>query len=107
MSSIERQRHQRYPTSEKAHVEVYGQSIQAEAYLRNLSQGGAFLEWNANLPPVSKGDILRLTVELSQVGKKHKVSAEVVWIKEDATHAGIGISFIRPEDVVTKLMSRY
>ena len=106
MSAVE-QRHQRYLTREKAHVEVYGRSVQAEAYVLNLSQSGAFLEWNTDLPAISKGDILRLTVELSQVGKKHKVSAEVIWINDELENVGIGISFIKPEDVVTKLMSRY
>lgn len=107
MSTVERQRHQRFVTREKANVEVYGQTVQVEAYMRNLSQSGAFLEWNENLPPIMKGDILRLTVDLSQVGKKHKVSAEVIWIKSDLENSGVGISFIRPEDVVNKLMTKY
>lgn len=107
MSARQRQRHPRFETVQNAHIEVYGQTIQAVAKLKNLSESGAFIEWDDRIPAPVKGDILRLTVELSQVGKKHRVSAEVIWTKSERGDAGLGVSFIKPEDVVTKLMSRY
>lgn len=93
---------QRYDTKEKASLEVYGKGGQLIASVRNLSMTGALLEWTQEDVTLEKGDLVRMTVILKTVNRRHNVNAEVVW--RDGKRSGI--NFIRSEEVLEKMMDR-
>lgn len=93
----------RFSTNEKASIEIYGRTGRVHASVKNLSTTGACLMIDG--PPsilLSKGDLIRITVTLGDLRKKHNLSAEVVWQKG----AESGVCFIKPEDVLSKMMDR-
>lgn len=92
----------RFQTNETAVVEVYGRIGMFKAQLKNISQTGAYLEWIDAPYEIAEGDILRLTVHLSEVQKSRNFSAELIWKKSEAG----GVCFIMPEEVIDKMMSK-
>ncbi len=92
----------RYETREKASIEVYGKSGNFVAQLKNLSVTGACLEWVHEDVNLIKGDLVRITVVLRAINRRHNVSGEVVWTEGKVT----GINFIKSSDVLEKLMDR-
>ncbi len=92
----------RYETREKASIEVYGKSGNFVAQLKNLSVTGACLEWVHEDVNLIKGDLVRITVVLRAINRRHNVSGEVVWTEGKIT----GINFIKSSDVLEKLMDR-
>nr|AIA16684.1 PilZ domain protein [uncultured bacterium] len=95
-------RAQRYPTKENAHLEIYGRGGKIYCRLINLSTSGAYLEIVSSNHSPRKGDILRMTVSLKQINKSHILDAEVVWAKG----LGVGVRFIKSEEVIEKLRMR-
>lgn len=103
----------RFPANETATVEQYGSGNQVPAHVTNLSNGGAFLEWQEQALEIAPGDLVRLTINLKEVGKTRNVNAVVRWLKQkrNAQKAdqtiGIGVSFIKPEQVLDHLMGKF
>lgn len=93
---------QRYLTREKASVEVYGRSGNIIAHVRDVSVTGACLEWSQELVELNEGDLVRLTIILKAVNRKHNLNAEVVWRAGKKT----GINFIKSEDVIERMMEK-
>jgi hypothetical protein len=91
----------RYTTKEKASIEIYGRSGNFIADLRNLSVTGACIEW-AHDVTIEKGDLLRMTVVLKALNRRHNLNAEVVWKEGNKT----GINFIKTEEVLEKMMEK-
>jgi hypothetical protein len=91
----------RYTTKEKASVEIYGRTGNFIADLKNLSVTGACLEWVHDVE-IQKGDLLRMTVVLRALNRRHNLNAEVVWIEGKMT----GINFIKSEQVLEKMMDK-
>ena len=99
---------QRYQTNEWAEIKAYGTGFSGRARLKNLSSSGAYLELQDNTVFLEKGDLLRITVNLTDLGTNRKISAEVVWFKAPSGGtAGFGVCFIRPEQIYEKLSRRY
>lgn len=99
----------RFQTNEKAKVEQYGRGDHASAQVLNISQGGAFLEWIDDGLNLKAGDLIRLTITLRKLGKIRSVNAVVKWIKTDKGDNrinGVGVGFIKPDQVLNHLMSR-
>ncbi len=92
----------RYMTKEKASIEIYGRSGNIIANLRNLSMTGACLDWTQDDVALEKGDLVRLTVILKALNRRHDLSAEVVWREGNAS----GVSFIKSDEVLEKIMDR-
>lgn len=92
----------RYETREKASIEVYGRTGNIIASLRNISTTGACVEWSLDGVPLEKGDLVRMTVILKAVNRKHNLNAEVVW--RDGNKSGV--SFIKSEEVLEKMVDR-
>ena len=96
-------RAQRALTKEKAAVEVYGRDTELSiANVLNLSKTGACLQWVEGTKNLSKGDLIRLTVTLNSINRKHKMSAEVVWSDGQKS----GIQFLNQEQLLTKMLTR-
>ncbi len=93
---------QRFMTRENAMIEIYGRNGQVICSVRNLSATGACIEWNQEGSEMKIGDMIRMTVILKSVGKKHHVNAEVVW--RDGNRSGV--SFIPSNQVLDKLIER-
>ena len=95
-------RSERFQTKEKASIEVYGRSQSIIGDLKNVSKTGACVEWVNEGVDILKGDLIRMTVFLKTLNRKHLLSAEVVWRKDKA----VGVNFIDPEKVLEKLVAR-
>ncbi len=96
-------RETRFYTKEIAIVEVYGKMGKAPALLKNISKTGAFLELNHSKILPQKGDILQITVQLKELQKERKFSAEVIWNQGFS----LGIQFLAKDQVVSKLMNKW
>lgn len=90
----------RFETKEKAAVEVYGRSGVVVAHLRNLSKSGACIEWEMDGSPLIKGDLVRVTVSLNALRKRHLVNAEVMWSAGKKS----GIQFIDSNKLIEKML---
>lgn len=90
----------RFETKEKASIEIYGQNGTVIAHLRNLSNSGACIEWEVDGMPLVKGDLVRMTVNLNILRKKHLVNAEVMW---SAGKKG-GVQFIDSGQLIEKML---
>ncbi len=93
---------QRFDTREKAAVEVYGKPLNIIADLKNISKTGACLERTSDDIDIDKGDLIRVTVILKALNRKHNISAEVVWREGKKT----GINFIPHDQVLEKLTAK-
>ena len=92
----------RYPTKEKAAIEVYGRGENFIADVRNLSVTGALLEWPHRDIALQKGDLVRITVILRALRRRHYLNAEVVWTEGGKS----GVNFIKADQVLEKLMEK-
>lgn len=92
----------RYPTNEKAAVEIYGKTGTSLARLKNISRSGACIEWMQPDFAVQPGDLVRMTVKLNALNKSHNLSAEVVW-KDGNTS---GITFLTSDQVFERIIER-
>ena len=92
----------RFPTKEKAHVEVYGHIGILNALMKNLSETGALLEIAGGDYVPRKGDLLNMTVKLDSLERSHNLSAEVVW----SQGMGLGICFISKDEVLERMMAK-
>ena len=92
----------RYTTKEKASIEIYGRGGNIIANLRNLSLTGACLDWTQDDVPLQKGDLVRVTVVLRALGRRHNLSAEVVWREGNAS----GVTFIKSDEVLGRIMEK-
>lgn len=92
----------RFATREKTSIEIYGKNTLIPATLKNLSATGACLEAKDPTARLQEGDLVCVTVYLSQLKKSHRVSAEVIWHKTGRT----GVNFINSEELVEKFMER-
>lgn len=93
---------QRYPTKERASIEIYGKSGNFIANLKDISQTGACLEWTQQDVALQKGDLVRLTVLLKALNRRHNVSAEVMWVNGNRT----GVAFIGQDEILDKMLDR-
>lgn len=93
---------QRFRTKEMASVEVYGRNGQMIVNVRNLSSSGACLECQQHDFEVRQGDLIRMTVILKSLNRRHHVNAEVVWRDGNRT----GVSFIPSNRVLDRLLEK-
>ena len=104
-SSVKQQRHRRFLTDQTVQVEPYTPNATVVlGKIRNLSQGGAFVECDTKSLKV--GDLIRFHISLSEVAKKHVVSAQIMWCAETGDGVGFGVAFMRSGDVYQNLLKR-
>lgn len=97
----------RYYTNETAQLELFkgGQAITSK--IRNLSRGGAFIEYKG--PQLALGDVLRLNIDLKQVSRHYEVNAKVVWATQKSPWGddpGVGVEFIKSKDFYQNLLRK-
>lgn len=93
---------QRFRTREKAAVEIYGKDGVYLSDVKNLSQTGALLEWSVTDMGIKEGDFVRVTVVLNNLGRKHNVNAQVVWVEGRKS----GIQFLKEKELLNKILER-
>jgi hypothetical protein len=89
----------RHPTKEIASVEFYGKNGGLIADVKNLSKTGACIEWSQSDVDVNQGDLVRMTILLKALNRKHHVTAEVIWKKGRMG----GLNFISQAQILEKL----
>jgi len=92
----------RFRTKERATVEIYGRNGHMIVSVRDLSATGACLEWQHEDYEIREGDLVRVTVVLKSLGRKHHVNGEVMW--RDGNRSGI--SFIPSNQVLDRLIEK-
>jgi hypothetical protein len=93
---------ERYSTREKASLEIYGKTGTVIAAVKNLSVSGACLEWTQGDVELKRGDVVRMTVFLNGLNRKHNVSAEVMWRAGNRS----GVNFLKADQVLSKIVDR-
>lgn len=89
----------RHPTNETAIVEIYGRSGKLYCRMNNLSTTGAFFEVTNAYHTPKKGDLVRVTISLKQIGKTHTVHGQIMWCRG----LGMGVAFIKNKDLYKKI----
>ncbi len=102
MSELNTGTAERFPTSEIAHIEIYGRMGKALARLKNLSTTGAFLELQNSGYVPKKGDLIRATVHLHQIGRSRVIDAEVIWTRG----IGFGVCFVKKTELLSRMIHR-
>lgn len=92
----------RFATREKTSIEIYGKNAQVPATLKNLSATGACLESKDPTLRLNEGDLICVTVYLSQLKKNHRISAEVVWHEAGK----LGVNFLNSDELVEKFREK-
>ncbi len=95
-------RAERHPTKEMAAVEIYGRNGQMIMSVRNMSASGACLEWKHDGYEIKTGDLIRMTIVLKSLNRRHHVNAEVVW--KDGNRSGV--AFIPSHRVLDRLLEK-
>jgi hypothetical protein len=94
---------ERYPTKEKAEIEIYGKSGNIIARIKDISQTGACLQLlEHEASALNKGDLVCMKVILRALKKEHRVNAQVVWSEGRQS----GIQFLTSDQLVEKMMIR-
>jgi len=98
---------QRYFTNEKVVFEPFGTAMRVKSTMLNLSKTGAYIECEKN-PNVVIGDLVRMSVDLDEINKKHCVHGKVVWIQPKAkksTTYGAGVHFISDSEIYQHMLN--
>lgn len=92
----------RYNAHAKVRCQKYGNSNDSLMMLENISKTGARLNLVSPMTDFTKGDILRLEIDLDSIQRVRVVNAEVIWSNAGA----VGVSFVQPDKVYSKLLQR-
>jgi hypothetical protein len=92
----------RYPTTEKAEIEILGKTLAVVAKIQNLSKTGACVDWVSSNFQLTKGDLICMKVELKSLKKAHQINAEVIWAKGNRS----GLQFLNGDQLMEKMLVR-
>ncbi|MCK6597280.1 MAG: PilZ domain-containing protein [Bdellovibrionaceae bacterium] len=93
----------RFSTHENAIIEIYGRMGTLQGTMKNLSQSGCFVELTKGEYIPKEGDCVQITISLKSVNRTRVITGQVVWNKG----LGFGITFVKKEDIVKKMLNRY
>lgn len=94
----------RYNTSTKAVVQPYTKEDRHEGTVCNLSKGGAFLVGKFD-EEFKIGELLRLHISLNEVERQYTVPVRIVWKTNTDAAAGLGVAFVKSDEVYQYLLS--
>lgn len=100
---VAHQVHRRFNTSQEAELEaVDGKKLMTR--VRNLSRGGAFLEF-LTPAPIRIGEVVMVRLELDELNRTYTIPAKVVWTsRASGRGAGIGVEFTGKGDVKSAIL---
>lgn len=94
---IAQQVHRRFPTAQEAEIESASGKLITR--VRNLSKGGAYLEF-LTAAPLRVGETVKLRMELKDLNRTYVMPARVVWTARSSSRgAGVGLEFTGTGDV--------
>ncbi len=94
--------HKRFSVDLTTNLENFGDGKKSKAYLKNLSQGGAFAVADRTF---RTGDVVFLNITLDQINKHHRMNAKVVWTgRNDSGDSCVGLRFVSAEEVYRNLL---
>lgn len=108
LRQVPQQFHRRYRTNLAARIEAFSSGEALDTQVFNLSHGGAYFEF-AHRPLLKVGDLLRMKVQLEDLGREHQVHGKIVWSTlrgHAAGGYGYGIQFLKSSDVYRSLVSK-
>lgn len=88
--------HRRFHTHQSGFVQVPESEVEIEVNVRNVSQGGAYVEYPSKIK-FKKDQILNIRIELKDVGKVHDKIAKVAWTHIHGDLCGAGLQFMNLE----------
>lgn len=107
---IPQQMLQRYHTNQRVLIEAIQKGTSIDSSMYNLSKGGAYCEFDpVDDVNLSIGDLVRLSVPLTDLSKSHALSAKVVWMTKKGRYSGrngFGLKFINNEEVYRALLGK-
>ncbi|MES2854707.1 MAG: PilZ domain-containing protein [Bdellovibrionota bacterium] len=101
---VDQQVHKRYPTSQEARVDIVMQGENVNTRVRNLSKGGAYLEFLTQAP-VEIGEKILVNLELQDLKRTYQMPARVVWTARGGRGGGVGVEFTGPGEVKIALVA--
>lgn len=105
---VPQQMHRRFKTQQNAVLETYLSGEVLTSQMFNLSVGGAYIEFNGK-PRLGVGELVRLKVHLDDLSREHCVNARIVWTSRKGLNgggSGIGVRFIKGDDIYRQLMDK-
>ncbi|MEK7356673.1 MAG: PilZ domain-containing protein, partial [Bdellovibrionota bacterium] len=86
--------HRRFATSQDAEVSFLTTGGTMSSRVRNLSKGGAYLEF-LQPAPIKVGELVSVKLELKDVNRTYSMQAKIVWTsRTNSRGAGVGIEFV-------------
>lgn len=104
--NIPQQQYKRFRTNQKLAIESYSTGEVIESSMYNLSVGGAYFESTSKCQ-ASIGELLKMSVNLSDVSSSHLMNARVIWTTKKGTYSGgygMGVKFVKNEEVYKQLL---
>ena len=109
-STIPQQMNVRHHTNQMVYVETIQEGTGLDSSMYNLSKGGAYCEFDPlDEVKLSVGDLVRLSVPLSDISKNHALNAKVVWTTKKGRYSGrqgFGLKFINNDEVYRSLLGK-
>lgn len=102
--AVPQQRFKRYTTSQEAQIEVDSTGASLAMRVRNLSKGGAYLEF---IQPnnIQIGELVTVTLELKDLQRKYTMPARVIWTNKHGNRGlGVGVEFTGRGDVQRSIL---
>jgi Tfp pilus assembly protein PilZ len=107
---IPQQMLQRYHTNQHVKVEGIQDSFTIESSMYNLSKGGAYCEFDpSDELSLAIGDLVKISVPLTDLSKNHALNAKVVWTTKKGRYSGrhgIGLKFVNNEEIYRSLLGK-
>ena len=101
---VAQQRHRRFPTSQDAEIEIESTGGRMISRVRNLSKGGAYLEF-MTASALKVGELLTVKLELKDLQRTYTLPAKVVWSNKAGSRGlGIGVEFTGRGDVARSIL---
>lgn len=102
--TVPQQKFRRYPTLQDAEVVVESTGGRVVTRVRNLSKGGAYLEFMTPTP-LRVGEMVTVTLELKELHRTYTFPAKVVWANRHGNRGlGIGVEFTGRGDVQRSIL---
>jgi Tfp pilus assembly protein PilZ len=105
---LPKQIYRRFNTNQMGHIEglVSGDSLLISMY--NLSQGGAYIEFDC-AKPLSVGDLYKLSVQIENSKNQYSFNAKVVWTTPEGRFSGrfgCGLRFVTAKETHHTLLMK-
>jgi hypothetical protein len=101
---VPQQRHRRFATSQDAEIEIEATGGRMITRVRNLSKGGAYLEFMTP-SPLKIGEFVKVKLELKDLRRVYTFPAKVVWSNKHGTRGlGIGVEFTGRGDLQRSIL---